>query len=51
MKAPEAEMNSESVSWSVMSGSLPPPWTVAHQAPLSMEFYRQQYWSEWPFPF
>ena len=21
------------------------PWTVAHQAPLSMEFYRQEYWS------
>ena len=26
------------------------PWTVAHQAPLSMEFYRQEYWSGWPFP-
>ena len=26
------------------------PWTVAHQAPLSMEFFRQEYWSEWPFP-
>ena len=24
--------------------------TVAHQAPLSMEFSRQEYWSEWPFP-
>ena len=22
------------------------PWTVAHQAPLSMEFSRQEYWSE-----
>ena len=21
------------------------PWTVAHQAPLSMEFSRQKYWS------
>ena len=21
------------------------PWTVAHQAPLSMEFSRQEYWS------
>ena len=20
------------------------PWTVAHHAPLSMEFYRQEYW-------
>ena len=25
-------------------------WTVAHQAPLSMEFSRQEYWSELPFP-
>ena len=22
------------------------PWTVAHQAPLSMEFSRQEYWSK-----
>ena len=26
------------------------PWTVAHQAPLSMEFSRQEYWSELPVP-
>ena len=26
------------------------PWTVTHQAPLSMEFSRQEYWSELPFP-
>ena len=26
------------------------PWTVAHQAPPSMEFSRQQYWSGLPFP-
>ena len=26
------------------------PWTVAHQDPLSMEFSRQEYWSEVPFP-
>ena len=26
------------------------PWTVAHQAPLSMEFPRQEYWSGMPFP-
>ena len=26
------------------------PWTVAHQAPLSVEFSRQEYWSELPFP-
>ena len=24
------------------------PWTVAHQTPLSMEFSRQEYWSELP---
>ena len=26
------------------------PWTIAHQAPLSMEFPRQEYWSGLPFP-
>ena len=26
------------------------PWTVAYQAPLSMGFSRQEYWSELPFP-
>ena len=26
------------------------PWTVAHQAPPSMEFSRQRYWSGLPFP-
>ena len=26
------------------------PWTVALQAPLSMEFFRQEYWSGLPFP-
>ena len=26
------------------------PWTVAHDAPLSMEFSRQEYWSRLPFP-
>ena len=25
-------------------------WTVAHQAPLSLEFSRQEYWSRLPFP-
>ena len=28
----------------------PSPWTVAHQAPLSMGFPRQEYWSGLPFP-
>ena len=27
------------------------PWTVAHQAPLSIRFSRQEYWSVLPFPF
>ena len=26
------------------------PWTVAHQAPLSMEFFRREYLSGYPFP-
>ena len=26
------------------------PWTVAYQAPLSMEFSRQEYWSALPLP-
>ena len=26
------------------------PWTVAHQAPLSMGFSRREYWSGLPFP-
>ena len=28
----------------------PTPWAVAHQAPLSMRFPRQEYWSGLPFP-
>ena len=30
--------------------TLPTLWTVAHQAPLSMEFSRQEYWSRLPCP-
>ena len=26
------------------------PWTVAHQAPLSKGFLREEYWSQLPFP-
>ena len=36
-------------SRSVMSDSAT-LWTVAHQAPLSMGFFRQEYWSGLPFP-
>ena len=31
--------------------TLATPWTAAHQAPLSMGFPRQEYWSGLPFPF
>ena len=37
------------LSHSVVSNSVT-PWTVACQAPLSMEFSRQDYWSGLPFP-
>ena len=30
--------------------TLATPWTVAHQAPLSMVFSRQEHWSVLPFP-
>ena len=33
-----------------MSESFVVPWTVACQAPLSMGFPRQEYWSGLPFP-
>ena len=32
----------------VMYNSFATPWTVAHQAPLSMGFVRQEYWSGLP---
>ena len=37
-------LTSVSISGSVFAT----PWTVAHQAPLSMEFSRQEYWSWLP---
>ena len=30
--------------------TLATPWTVARQAPLSMGFFRQEYWGGLPFP-
>ena len=33
-----------------MSNSFAIPWTVTRQAPLSMRFPRQEYWSGLPFP-
>ena len=35
---------------SVVSDSFVIPWTVTCQAPLSIEFSRQEYWSGLPFP-
>ena len=43
----------ESLSLSLVTKLCPTlatPWTVAHQAPLSMGFSRQEYWSGLPFP-
>ena len=37
------------LSPSVLSNSAA-SWTVAHKPPLSMEFFRQEYWSGLPFP-
>ena len=37
-------------SHSVVSNSFVTLWSVARQAPLSMGFYRQEYWSGLPFP-
>ena len=34
----------------VVSNSFATPWTVAHQAPLSMGFSRQAYWNGLPLP-
>ena len=45
----ENNMKNESVSHLVMFDSAI-PWTVACQAPLSMEFSKQEYWSGLPFP-
>ena len=33
-----------------MSDSFATPWTVTFEAPLSMGFSRQEYWSGLPFP-
>ena len=34
----------------VVSNSFVTPWTIAHQASLSMGFPKQEYWSGLPFP-
>ena len=53
----EEEMEA-SRSWKSFGGglvakfcpTLATPWSVAHQAPLSMGFYRQEYWTGLPWP-
>ena len=39
----------KNVSGSVVLDSVQTPWTVTHQAPLSIEFSRQEGWSGLPF--
>ena len=34
----------------VTSDSFATPWAIAHRAPLSMEFSREEFWSGFPFP-
>ena len=40
-------MKVKSLTWVQLFAT---PWTVAHEAPPSMEFRRQEYWSGLPFP-
>ena len=51
ISCPFKYLKSETISHSVMSES---SWAMdehaAHHAPLSMEFFRQEYWSRLPFP-
>ena len=46
--SPKVKMKVKSLSRVRLFGTL---WTVAHQAPLSMGFSRQEYWSGLPLPF
>ena len=43
----ESESESEALSGVQLFAT---PWTVAYQAPLSMQFSRQKYWSGLPLP-
>ena len=49
MSAAEVEMRMKVKVKSLSRVRLCDPWTVAHQAPPSMGFSRQEYWSELPF--
>ena len=46
--APKKELCSTVLSHSEVFHSFVTPWTAACHAPLSMEFSRQEYWSELP---
>ena len=50
VKSQQRRVHTFMLSRSVLSDSSP-LWAVAHQAPLSMGFSRQEYWSGLPFPF
>ena len=50
MDTPEKKVKSESVGCSVIFDSFQPLWTIAHQAPLSVEFSRQEYQKPFPSP-
>ena len=41
---------SKKLNYQFENNSMVTPWTAAHQAPLSMGFSRQKYWSGLPFP-
>ena len=49
-------MGADAIDWCVVHDMLSrvrlflTPWTVARQAPLSMGFFRQEYWSGLPCP-
>ena len=47
---PETQRQFSSPECSVVSDSFVTPWTVTHQAPPSLGFSRQEYWSGLPFP-
>ena len=49
-RSPPECMNERMHVCSIVFNSFAIPWTVAHQAPLSMGFSKQAYWSELPFP-
>ena len=47
---PSWKCKNESVSRSVVSNSFATPWTLPHQAPVSIGFSRREYWRGLPFP-